>query len=65
MSSLVNLIERIDRKDALRYRYLCANPDWTFIERLCQQFSADSAVEFKRQLDAEIDRYMASSVEAS
>jgi hypothetical protein len=42
--------------DALRFRWLCAHPDWHFIERLCQEFVADSSmeflVEFRRVIDA-------------
>ena len=45
-----------DRRDAERYRFLCANPDWQFIEKLCQQFAAKHEDEFKRGLDAAIDR---------
>lgn len=48
-----------DKADAARYRYLCLHPDWHFIEQLCQQFAADSAVEFYARLSAEIDKRMA------
>lgn len=42
--------------DAARYRWLCEHPDWTFMERICQRFPAQSAAEFYRRLSAEIDR---------
>lgn len=42
--------------DATRFRWLCENPDWHFIERLCREFAADSSKEFligmRRVIDA-------------
>lgn len=51
------LRERIDSlsADATRYAFLCAHPDWRFIEALCQQFGADSAAELKACMDRAID----------
>jgi hypothetical protein len=42
--------------DANRYHWLCDHPDWSFIESLCQSFIANTASEFYRALNAEIDR---------
>lgn len=44
-----------DRADALRFRWLCAHPDWHFIERLCREFVADSNMEFLTELRRVID----------
>lgn len=45
-----------DEADAARFRWLCANPDWRFIEKLCQSFVAESESEFCAALSAEIDK---------
>ncbi|GAA0696283.1 hypothetical protein GCM10009429_23560 [Dyella marensis] len=50
------LSEYADWRDGARYRFLCANPDWTFIEKLCRAVVADSAIDFKRALDEQIDK---------
>ncbi|MCA8237698.1 hypothetical protein [Burkholderia cenocepacia] len=47
-----------DAKDARYFRWLCAHPDWRFIEALCQKFVAESQVEFYTKLSAEIERRM-------
>ena len=44
-----------DAADALRFRWLCENPDWHFIERLCREFVADSSMEFLAELRRVID----------
>ncbi len=41
--------------DAARFRWLCAHPDWHFIERLCREFAADSSMEFLAALRRVID----------
>ncbi len=41
--------------DALRFRWLCAHPDWHFIEHLCREFAADSSMEFLTELRRVID----------
>jgi hypothetical protein len=46
---------RSDAADALRFRWLCENPDWHFIERLCQEFIADSSMKFLTELRRVID----------
>lgn len=42
-------------EDARRFRWLCDHPDWYFIERLCRQFTADSATVFRAELRRVID----------
>ena len=49
-------METRDTKDARYFRWLCAHPDWHFIESLCQQFVAESQVEFYTKLSAEIEK---------
>ncbi|MCA7976776.1 hypothetical protein LGM57_10635 [Burkholderia cepacia] len=49
-------METRDTKDARYFRWLCAHPDWHFIEALCQQFVAESQVEFYTKLSAEIEK---------
>lgn len=49
-------METRDTKDARYFRWLCAHPDWHFIESLCQQFAAESQVEFYTKLSAEIEK---------
>lgn len=41
--------------DARRFRYLCAHPNWFFIEELCRGFVAKSEATFYRELSREID----------
>ena len=44
-----------DQADAMRFRWLCAHPDWHFIERLCREFVADSNMDFLTELRRVID----------
>lgn len=53
-----------DFDDAARFRWLCQNPDWHFIEMLCREFVAESADEFYRELSALIDNYRATEASA-
>lgn len=46
-----------DVDDAARFRWLCQNPDWHFIELLCQEFVAESSEEFYQGLCAAIDKH--------
>ena len=46
-----------DVDDAARFRWLCAHPDWQFVELLCQEFVAESAEEFYQGLCAAIDKH--------
>ncbi len=41
--------------DAARFRWLCAHPDWHFIERLCREFAADSGMAFLAEMRRVID----------
>lgn len=41
--------------DAARFRWLCAHPDWHFIERLCREVVADSSMEFLTEMRRVID----------
>lgn len=41
--------------EAIRYRWLCENPDWSFVQELRQKFPNDSPEEFYRRLSSEID----------
>lgn len=50
--------------DAARFRWLCAHPDWHFIERLCREFVADSSMEFLAELRRVIDARRAVELDA-
>lgn len=50
-----------DVKDAERYRFLCANPDWKFIKDLCRSFVGESAETFYQGLSLAIDERAALS----
>jgi hypothetical protein len=54
-SSFARQLER-EIGDGERYRFLCMNPDWHFVERLCLESAGKSYAEFKAELDAAIDR---------
>ncbi len=54
----IDLQDRRDRRDAERYRFLCANPNWRFIELLCRQFVGEDAKQFKAGLDKAIDEML-------
>lgn len=48
-----------EAEDAARYRYIATLQDWSDIERMCWSSPADSAEQFKRDLDRYIDRALA------
>ena len=58
MRSAAKLIESL-RADASRYQFLCANPDWHFVERIMRCITADDSAQFKAALDAALDAEIA------